>query len=83
MLIRFGGQGICCRIQEYIGINDNTFLFINGKGIEPDVEVGFLFRRWIRLESRGEEEDWRQDPQLLRAVELLTEKDGPDADSGD
>jgi carboxyl-terminal processing protease len=74
------GTALRLTTAEYFTPKDRA---INGKGIEPDVEVGFLFRRWIRLESRGEEEDWRQDPQLLRAVELLTEKDGPDADSGD
>ncbi|MGA0333921.1 MAG: S41 family peptidase [Kiritimatiellia bacterium] len=44
---------------------------IQGKGIEPDVVVDFPLQAWFRLNGEPGPENWEQDPQLRKAVELL------------
>jgi carboxyl-terminal processing protease len=47
---------------------------IHEKGIVPDVEVSLPMRLWRELqESPAEGWEWKADPQLLKAVELLQE----------
>lgn len=44
---------------------------IHEKGIDPDLEVPLSMRRWFMLQDQLNEENWQQDPQLRKAVELL------------
>jgi carboxyl-terminal processing protease len=47
---------------------------IHEKGIVPDVEVSLPMRLWRELqEAPAEGWEWKNDPQLLKAVELLQE----------
>ncbi|WFB35133.1 S41 family peptidase [Kiritimatiellota bacterium B12222] len=44
---------------------------IHERGIPPDVEVVLPLRVWYRLQNGIEEGNWENDPQVMKAVELL------------
>ncbi|MDF3127893.1 S41 family peptidase [Kiritimatiellaeota bacterium B1221] len=54
---------------------------IHERGIDPDEEVSLPLRRWFLLQEEIEEGDWTQDPQLMKAVELLRKEVKVEGDS--
>lgn len=56
---------------------------IHEKGIVPDVEVGLPMRVWRELQNAPAEGwEWRKDPQLQKAVEVLNPIQAPPAAEG-
>jgi len=64
------GSAIRLTTAIYYSPNGNV---IHERGIDPNIQVNFPLRRWSEHQRRASAEDWdwRQDPQLARAVQLL------------